>query len=260
MTVRTGPVVVVSPHLDDAVLSAWLVLSSVPARVVTCFAGVPNGSAGGAWDSPISGLTGRAGVELRRAEDLRALQFTGSEAVHLDMLDVQYRPTSDPPGLVEALASSLRPHLEDAGEVWLPAAVGGHVDHALTTRACLSASKDLRCGRFVYADLPYAGQPAWPVEITGGVRDAAVHLATKVTRTPTPSSMWRSALTAVPGISADVARVQRLTPSQRRNKWRALREYRSQLPPLRCGARNIARRRRIFAYEVFWPLRALDGG
>jgi hypothetical protein len=48
--------------------------------------------------------------------------------------------------------------------------------------------------------------------------------------------------------------VQRLTPAQRRAKWQALREYHSQLPSLRCGSRNPARRRRIFAYEVHWRL------
>jgi hypothetical protein len=48
--------------------------------------------------------------------------------------------------------------------------------------------------------------------------------------------------------------VQRLTSAQHREKLRAVEAYRSQLAALRCAPRNRLRRRRIFAYEVFWNL------
>ncbi len=257
MTRPPGTVVVISPHLDDAVLSAWVVLrSSAPARVISCFAGVPPGSAAGSWDAATGGDTGPASMARRRAEDVRALRRTATEVVHLDLLDSQYRTPSDSEGLVDTLVTLLGPHLEDAREVWLPAAVGGHEDHELTTRASLIATGGRPCRRFLYADLPYAGQPAWPATVTGGVRNAAVHLLSLATGTPTPSSVWRAALTAVPDGWADVVRVHKLTAPQRRQKWRAVREYRSQLRALRCGRRNVLRRRRVFAYEVYWPLHA----
>jgi LmbE family N-acetylglucosaminyl deacetylase len=247
-------VAVVSPHLDDAVLSAWLVLgSSARARVVTCFAGLPESLAAGSWDSATGGPGGRSAVELRRSEDRRALARTGSEPVHLDVLDTQYRDPSEDDHLPEVLAGLLEPQLRDVEEVWLPAALGAHPDHMLTRDAALAATSRHR-RRYLYGDLPYAGQPGWPMQLTGGVRDVLVHALSRGMRTPTPSSLWRSTLAAVPGTAWDSARLQRLTPAQRRAKYAAVSEYRSQLAALRCGPRNVLRRRRIFAYEVFWAL------
>jgi LmbE family N-acetylglucosaminyl deacetylase len=257
--------VVVSPHLDDAVLSAWLVLRRSPrARVVTCFAGLPESGAVGSWDG-----AGPRAVEARRAEDLRALAMTGSEPVHLDLLDAQYRRGSEPARehhpegahpdqadeeeLVARLAAALEPHLRSADEVWLPAALGGHVDHALTRRAALAAGSE-HALRHVYADLPYGGQPAWPVRIAPGPRNAAVALASRALGAPTPADRWGSVLAEIPGLRVDSVTVQRLNRMQRRSKYAAVREYASQLAALRCGPRNLLRRRRIFAYEVSWTV------
>jgi LmbE family N-acetylglucosaminyl deacetylase len=247
-------VAVVSPHLDDAVLSAWLVLTgSRPTRIISCFAGVPPPSVQGIWDEK-TGLPSAAAVAARRAEDVSALALTGSEAVHLDLLDEQYRGGCDVPRA--ELVELLRKHFAGACEIWLPASLGGHVDHLAARDAGLSATAAGQRVR-LYADLPYAGQPAWPVDVTGAPRDFAVHCLLSMLGRPARAQEWRSTLDGT-GIRMDLAQrhVVKLTPSQFRDKVAAVRHYRSQLGALRCGPWHLLRERRLFAYEVHW---AVDG-
>lgn len=90
------PAVVVSPHLDDAVLSLGRFMAGRPdVLVVTVLAGVP---AGGWLDEP-SGFDALAGFETsaeavaeRRGEDLRALRSLSATPVWLPDLDSQYVP------------------------------------------------------------------------------------------------------------------------------------------------------------------------
>lgn len=245
-------VVVVSPHLDDAVLSAWLVLTgNRPTRVISCFAGIPHPFVQGSWDHR-TGLPSAAAVAVRRAEDVSALALAGSEAVHLDLLDEQYRGGRDAPRA--ELAALLREHLTDAHEVWLPAGLGGHVDHIAARDAALSATTSAQRVR-LYADLPYAGQPSWPVDVTGSARDLAVHCLLSVLGRPARAQAWRLALDSG-GIRMDLTRrhIVKLTRSQFRAKVTAVRHYRSQMAALRCGPRHPLRERRLFAYEVYWTM------
>ncbi len=251
--VGDGRVAVVSPHLDDAVLSAWLVLTSTrPVSVISCFAGVPEPSVQGLWDKKTGRSSAAAAVAARRAEDVAALGLSESEAVHLDLLDEQYRGEREPPRA--ELVALLREHLAGAREVWLPAGLGGHTDHLAARDAALVATTPTQRVR-VYADLPYAGQPAWPVDVTHAPRDLAVHCLLSVLRRPVPAEEWRSALD---GGGVRMRRAQRhvvrLTPPQKRAKVAALRRYSSQLAALRCGPRHPLRERRLFAYEVHWTI------
>lgn len=248
-------VVVVSPHLDDAVLSAWLALAASPgARVVSCFAGAPEPRVRGAWDARTGSGSAPRAVTARRAEDASALRLTGSEPVHLDLLDEQYRDGAAAPHA--DLVRLLRRQVAGAGEVWLPAGLGGHVDHVAARDAALAAVAPGQRVR-LYADLPYAGQPGWPVDVTHAPRDVLVHGLLQVQRRPTRAREWRATLDGL-GIRADVTRrhVVRLTRAQFAAKVRAVRAYASQLDALRCGPRHPLRERRLFAYEVHW---ALDG-
>ena len=245
-------VAVVSPHLDDAVLSAWLVLTGNPlTRVISCFAGIPPPSMQGSWDRR-TGLSSGGAVAARRAEDLSALALAESEAVHLDLLDEQYRGGRDAPRA--ELAQLLREHLAEADEVWLPAGLGGHVDHVAARDAALSATGSMHRLR-LYADLPYAGQPAWPVDVTGAPRDLAVHYLLAVLGRPARAQAWRSALDAG-GVRMNLTRrcIVKLAPSQFKEKVTAVRCYRSQMAALRCGSRHPFRERRLFAYEVYWAI------
>jgi LmbE family N-acetylglucosaminyl deacetylase len=245
-------IAVVSPHLDDAVLSAWLVLRNVKqARVITCFAGSPPIGMVGSWDAKTGLAAGAPAITIRRQEDVSAIALAGGEAIHLDCIDAQYRGESAAP--VDELTSLLQEQLSDADEVWLPAGLGDHVDHVATRRATLAATTQAQ-RRYLYADLPYAGQPAWSAEVTGGARDIAVQAVCRRIGRPTPADRWRSTLAGVAQFSPADPRVQRLTPAQTHDKLRALACYSSQLAALKCGRLHPLRRRRVFAYEISWPL------
>jgi LmbE family N-acetylglucosaminyl deacetylase len=248
----TGGIVVVSPHLDDAVLSAWLVLARSPGvRVISCFAGAPDPSVRGGWDARTGSSSGTAAVAARRAEDARALGLTGSRPVHLDLLDEQYRGGSPAPHA--ELVGHLRTWCAGAHEVWLPAGLGGHTDHVATRDAGLVATAHGQQQVRLYADLPYAGQPAWPVDVSGAPRDLLVHALLRVLRRSSRAQEWRSTLDDG-GASSARRKVIPLTRAQYRTKVRAVRAYESQLRALRCGPRYLMRERRLFAYEVYWSL------
>ncbi|GAA2272545.1 PIG-L family deacetylase [Nonomuraea roseoviolacea subsp. roseoviolacea] len=109
-----APVLVVSAHLDDAVLSwggtiAALTRRGVRVVVVTVFAGCggdpmpPFAALYHSWwrqagaDADAETLIGAAadtaagGMRLRRQEDATACEVLGAEAVHLDFVDALYR-------------------------------------------------------------------------------------------------------------------------------------------------------------------------
>jgi LmbE family N-acetylglucosaminyl deacetylase len=247
-------IVVVSPHLDDGVLSAWLVLAgSGSVRVVSCFAGVPDPSCRGAWDSRTERGSALQAVAARRAEDARALSLTGNEPVHLDLLDEQYR--AGRPAPYGKLVQLLREQCAGAAEVWLPAGLGGHTDHLATRDAGLCAIEPGHRVR-LYADLPYAGQPAWPVDVTRAPRDLVVAGMLGLLRRQQRAHEWQATLDSG-GVSAEVAsrHVVKLSATQFRAKVQAVRAYTSQMRALRCGPRHPLRERRVFAYEVYWVLK-----
>ena len=173
-------VAIVSPHLDDAILSAWLLLKRAePVRVISCFAGVPAHGARGKWDARTG--PGGSAVGIRRNEDLAALGLVNAEAIHLGCIDEQYRGQDEPP--IHTLTGMLREKLADVDEVWIPAALGRHADHLAAREAAMAAcARTAR--RFLFADLPYAGQPAWSAEITGAPRDIAVQVLFRALRRP----------------------------------------------------------------------------
>src|SRR5919109_1364707 len=97
--------VVVSPHLDDAVLSCWHVLAGGDeVTVVNVFTGLPKPGTLGWWDR----LTGAADsverIRERCAEDAEALALVGVPHANLGLLDGQYRRNGQPVAVVEALA------------------------------------------------------------------------------------------------------------------------------------------------------------
>ncbi len=128
-----APVVILSPHLDDAVLSCWHVLSGpADVRVINLFAGLPaRGAAPGWWDRRTEP---RAMVSARRAEDAASLALTGREPLNLPLLDRQYRDQDQRPA---ALLEALRPRLSPGARLLAPAALGPHPDHLVVRAAAL---------------------------------------------------------------------------------------------------------------------------
>ena len=154
--------VVVSTHLDDAVLSCYSLLGPETV-VVTVLAGVPPESCPlGEWDELGGAASSRERVLERRAEDEQALSLSGAAHVHLDFFDSQYWDWLPRPTVAE-LAAGLRRHL--TGEIYAPAGIG-NTDHVLVREAVRAVSP----GAVLYADLPYAlrhgfGDPGRDVEL-----------------------------------------------------------------------------------------------
>jgi LmbE family N-acetylglucosaminyl deacetylase len=155
-----APLLLVSPHLDDAVFSCGRLLSCRPGSVVaTLFAGRPPGvAAPNAWDAACGFAAGDDVVAARRAEDAAALALLGATPAWLDFLDAQYDGAEPAAALAAALAGLI--------ERVRPAAVLAplglfHSDHRRARDAALAARRG--AGRapawYLYADLPYARMP-----------------------------------------------------------------------------------------------------
>ena len=173
-------IVIVSPHLDDALLScadharAWL-QQGHEVRVLTLF------SAAGPCVSPVLGGHAAASFEAenhmqqRREEDVEALACIGLCAEHLGLVDAGFRGsdgTADFQHLAQLLCGSVGPggaalvtqatlalcsRMAGVSRVLCPLAVGGHVDHVITRRACEAAAEAKLLS--YYADMPYARAP-----------------------------------------------------------------------------------------------------
>lgn len=89
-----GKVVVISPHLDDALLSAHEIVRRTRAEVWTVLAGDPARPISTAWDNRCGFSDSRAAMMERRAEDKAACAEVGATWRHLDGLDVSYSTPS----------------------------------------------------------------------------------------------------------------------------------------------------------------------
>ena len=140
-------IVVVSTHLDDAVFSCWDVLGGGgDVTVVTVFTGGPDSDMTSEWDLD-TGVISRVRMEQRIAENDAALGQVGAAAVNLGCVEGQYGDGSVDP-------DALRPHLERAEVVYVPAGVfvKGSNDEHLRAR---DASLAIRPDATLYADQPY---------------------------------------------------------------------------------------------------------
>lgn len=161
---------VVSPHLDDAVLSCWhLIDGPGDVRVVNVFTALPgSGTPPAPWDRITGAGDSRRRMEERLDEDRRALALAGREAVGLDFLDSQYR---DGPQNADALVAALEP-LTEGIELVVPVGIG-HSDHVAVREAALTLAGRGASVAF-YADFPYAVEFGWPPSVTGARRQGFV--------------------------------------------------------------------------------------
>src|SRR5690348_7447133 len=101
-----APTVVLSPHLDDAVWACFSLLGE-GVTVATVFAGIPE-SGPGWWDAQCGITDSAAHVGDRRSEDARVLESLGATAVHLPLLDGQYRDGRVyPEAVIDALSEEV---------------------------------------------------------------------------------------------------------------------------------------------------------
>lgn len=170
-----------SPHLDDAVLSCggriWQQARGGESPVVvTVFAGAPDPTSFSPYAQELHQRWGHPteAIEQRQREDREALALLGARAVHWDYQDCIYRRT--PAGdyayaseaalwgeihpLEDALVRDLRERIgglapRAEGALYVPLAVGRHVDHRIVRGAAEMCGRELT----YYEDYPYAEDP-----------------------------------------------------------------------------------------------------
>jgi LmbE family N-acetylglucosaminyl deacetylase len=190
--------VVVSPHLDDGVLSvgaamhAW---ASDGARVelLTLLACEPgSGALAGGWDRRGGFATEGESARARRDEDLAACAVLGIAPVWLPYGSVDYERHADDETILDAAVAAVGA----ADLVLLPGFPLSHPDHRWLVDALVERDELARLRHAFYAEQPYAARskerPSGFVPLGRGMGDRVA-------------------------------------------KWRAIRAYRSQLPLLALG-------------------------
>lgn len=161
---------IISPHYDDAALSAWHQIEKPGTRVITVFGGFPDNAKIGLWDK-ISACNASNGVVAeRRRENANALATTAAQAVNLNFLDRQYQPFNS--RNVEEVADEIENSSDAEASFMAPIGIGTyfrvHPDHIDTRKTGIELLKRGRDVAF-YADIPYL-LPArnlsdWPTNI-----------------------------------------------------------------------------------------------
>ena len=150
-------IVVVSPHLDDAILSIGAFIAGSASRgadvtVLTVLAGDPRSRApAGRWDSARGFGTAGDAARARREEDRRACALVGARPQWLPFGDEQYGLGADAP----AVAAEVERSLAGAQTVFVPGRPLWHEDHRWLTSLVLDhVGEGVRVG--CYVELPYA--------------------------------------------------------------------------------------------------------
>lgn len=237
-----APILLLSPHLDDAVLSCWSLLrSEFRLTVVTVFAGIPPPGRTGRWDAVAGVPNAVALMRARRAEDAAALALAGRRGVHLPFLESQYRRLQPPleHDRLDRLLAGIRRAVR---EVVAPAALGvQHEDHATLRDYALALAKQGIPVR-LYADVPYCTVYGWPSWVTG--QPARPHLdvdaAWAIGGGPSPLLLTR-----------EHAVVERLSPEESSAKLAAMRAYLTQFPTLDRGPIAQLSNPQVHPFELF---------
>jgi LmbE family N-acetylglucosaminyl deacetylase len=166
----------ISPHLDDAVLSAGGLIfdqarTGRRVEIWTVVCGFPPEGELTPLAQALHFQWGFASAEetvrVRRAEDERAASIVGAQAVHFDVPDCIYRRGADgeplypmgvfvephpaESGLAARITSTLAARLEPDDVLFCPLTIGNHVDHVTVRKAAEGLGRPLQ----YFADIPY---------------------------------------------------------------------------------------------------------
>ncbi len=216
----SAPAVILSPHLDDAVWSCFSLLAREDdVLVATVFAGIPDGEPGW-WDARCGITDSAAHVRDRRSEDAAVLGALGRQAVHLDLLDGQYREAPVPAGeIVRALAE----RVPAVRRVYAPGGIG-HPDHALV-RDAGALLREQGVPVTVYTDYCYSTREGWPTFVRPDGR-------------PEADEQWQASIGHLVGERLTRPRVVHLTDEESGRKLEAMRGYVTQFEHIEAEEPN----------------------
>jgi LmbE family N-acetylglucosaminyl deacetylase len=211
--------VIVSPHLDDAILSVGglIARSSDSVTVVTVFAGdAPQGIKLSSWDALCGFISPATAVSVRRREDQAACDVLGVRSVHLPYPDGPYR-------LAECDLGELGMLLRDLPKdtrILIPAGIGSNPDHIEVREKSLRFLAHHDRTVMLYSDLPYSGGIwMWADRQDPGFPDQL-------------SLSAIGSLLATSGNQLSPPIIIQLTPREWEVKQRAVLKYSSQLAPV----------------------------
>ena len=165
----------ISPHLDDAVLSAGgfiyeQIHASNPVEIWTIVCGFPPPGELTPYAQLLHQQWGTGNAEetvnFRRLEDKKAARIVGAKTIHFDVPDCIYRrgPDGEPlyldifvqpheaeSHLPDQIVQIIAPRLKPDDQVICQLGVGGHVDHVLVRQAVERLKRPL----WYTADVPY---------------------------------------------------------------------------------------------------------
>jgi LmbE family N-acetylglucosaminyl deacetylase len=164
-----------SPHLDDAVLSAGGLIydqaqAGIPVEIWTFMCGYAPEEAVSPFANLLHRMWGFSSAEettrLRREEDQKAAAMLGAKILHLDFLDCIYRrgangewlysdvfapPRPEDSAIPSQIAAEISAHLQPEDVLVCQLAVGSHVDHVLVRQGAELLGRSLRYD----IDVPY---------------------------------------------------------------------------------------------------------
>ena len=247
MVLPDRPILVVSPHLDDAALSAWSLINNGPSvSVLNVFCAPPEPVRHTEWDRRCGFADSDAAVAARREEDRRALAPVPASVVHLELVEGQYLRGPRSAEDRQAIVGAVRAWCADTGGILALPAGAGWTGHNLWAR--------LSRIRWLLPALPPNPDHIFVRDLLLDARgDGAVWLYEEL-----PYLWSRRADDAVARV-ADQRRARALPRSfavDRRAKAAAVGEYRSQVPGLRGRRwmRRIDDPRGLPRFERYWEL------
>ena len=231
---------VVSPHFDDAVLSAWALLERPGSQVVNVFTGCPPEGEVAHWER-LTRARGTVAERIRERvlEDADALALAGIVPVNLGFVGSSY---GDPSVLAQQVLNALAPLVAHADSVVFPAAIGGHPDHRFIRdvgRFLLQHGTKVR----FYADCPYSIKYGWPSWVTGGERSTFLD-----------EDVYLEAHLNDGGLSLGTLapHVARLGGAALSRKLAATAAYRTQVDALNSGPLRRVSNPDVVCFEVVW--------
>jgi LmbE family N-acetylglucosaminyl deacetylase len=152
------PVVIISTHLDDAVLScAQLIHATSNVTVITVLAGAPDAFHEG-YNSRTTGEPfAPNAMKIRRDEDAKAMAMLSAQYVWLDFLDNDYLEAPHSSEEQQEIRDEISNVFKERRPQTVLSPLGlSHPDHIAVSDACLELAAQSDYEWYFYLDMPYA--------------------------------------------------------------------------------------------------------
>ena len=225
--------VILSPHIDDAVFSCWHLITQPDVTVVNVFAGVPPKGTNTLWDRCCGESDSAVMMQKRKKENDLVLKSRSIAFLNLDYLDRQYRLNDLD---LDEIANRIHEGFKGNFEFYAPIAAGvfwRHPDHLALREV---GQLLLRKGRKVsfYADIPYMQMP---MDLDGGYAKRMNRRASKLLKLSL------------------VSEITKLEPEEQELKRQAMQQYISQYKMTNLTSLKTLSRKANLAKEVTFGIK-----